>query len=369
MKVLLVTRPGTGGAARHVLDLVSGLSANHEIRALASPLEDPAFLDRLAAAGAEVVAVPMERGPAFRSDVAAVRAVRRAVREFRPDVIHAHAFKAGAVSRMGSRKTPVVYSPHGFYHLYPTAPGAARRVARMVERRLAKRTAVLALCAAWEREAVRTDGLDRGGTVTVVPNGVAIPKALEPARRTEVRAALGIGPDHVLALMVGRLAPPKEPRQFADAAAGAPDHLRFLLVGDGPELPDYRALAEEHDTLIAVGYRKDLPDLLGAADIGVLATSFEAAPYFLLQAMATGLPCVATDIPATREALGGTGVVVPPEAAALRAAVVGLADDAARRAELGAAARGRASERYSMEAMLTAVRAAWVTARGSRRPQ
>jgi len=363
MRVLLVTRPGTGGAARHVLDLVTGLAPDHEIRALASPVEDPAFPDRLGAAGAEVVAVPMERVPHFPTDVSAVRAVRRAVREFGPDVIHAHAFKAGAVARLGACGTPVVYSPHGFYHLYPTAPGSARRIARLVERRLAKRTAVLALCAEWEREVVRRDRLDRGGAVTVVPNGVPIPDPLDAAKRQAVRASLGVDPGHCLVLMVGRLAPPKEPLQFVAAALAAPGRFRFLLVGDGPDLPEYRALAADHETLIAAGYREDLPDLLGASDIGVLASRFEAMPYFLLQAMAAGLPCVATDLPATREVLsGGAGVLVPPEAAALLGAVEGLAGSPARRASLGTAARERAVERYSLRSMRDAVRAAWESA-------
>ena len=362
MKVLLVTRPGVGGAARHVLDLVTGLSNEHEIRALASPLEDPTFLDRLADAGASVESVPMRRGPHFRSDVGAVRAVRRAVREFRPDVIHAHAFKAGAVARLGARGTPVVYSPHGFYHLYPTAPAPARKVARMVERRLAKRTAVLALCAEWER----AEAFGPEGRVVTVPNGVPIPEPLDPARREAVRHALGVRPGHVLVTMVGRLAPPKRPDLFVDAALSAPDGLRFLLVGDGPDLPRYRELADTHETLITVGWRDDLADLIGASDIGVLATSFEAAPYFLLQAMAAGLPCVATDIPATREILGATGVVVPSVAASLRIAVEALAADPSRRSELGAAARERIREHYSMDAMLDAIRRAWAAARGVR---
>ena len=70
MKVLLVTRPGVGGAARHVLDLVTGLSNEHEIRALASPLEEPKFLDCLADAGASVEAVPIRRGPRAQSATA-----------------------------------------------------------------------------------------------------------------------------------------------------------------------------------------------------------------------------------------------------------------------------------------------------------
>ncbi|MEN8150088.1 MAG: glycosyltransferase [Planctomycetota bacterium] len=364
MRVLLVTRPGVGGAARHVLDLVTGLAGEHEILALASPLEDPAFLDRLAAAGAAVTAVPMRRGPHFRTDVAAVRAVRRTVRNFRPDVIHAHAFKAGAVARLGARGTPVVYSPHGFYHLYPTAPAPARKVARMVERRLAKRTAVLALCAEWERP----EAFGPEGGVVVVPNGVPVPVPMDPARRAGIRESLDVGPHEVLVTMVGRLAPPKRPDLFVDAALSAPAGLRFLLVGDGPDLEKYRDLADGRASPIVAGWRDDLPDLLGATDIAVLATDFEAAPYFLLQAMAAGLPCVATDLSSTREVLGDAGVRVEPIAASLRLSVEALAADPARRETLGAAAHGRVRESFSPEAMRSAVLRAWELARGSRPP-
>jgi len=380
MKVLLVTRPGVGGAARHVLDLVTGLSGEHEIKALASPLEDPTFLDRLADAGATVEAVPMRRGPHFRSDVSAVRSVRRAVREFRPDVIHAHAFKAGAVARLGARGAPVVYSPHGFYHLYPTAPAPARKVARMVERRLAKRTAVLALCAEWEREVVTVDGLDRGAVVTVIPNGVESPERpalseirdhkVEPnwaaiGRPMLVRHSLGLGPLQDMVLMAGRLAPPKDPRCFVDAALAAPDDIGFVLVGDGPELEEYRALATERENLFVLGYRKDLPELLDAAGIAVLATRFEATPYFLLQAMESGCACVATDLPSTREVLGDTGILIPPDPEALLQAVRELVDDQERKCALAVAARERVREHYSMERMLAAIRDAWETTAGS----
>jgi glycosyltransferase involved in cell wall biosynthesis len=358
MKVLLVTRPGIGGAARHVLDLVAGLAEEHEIRALASPLEDAGFPERLADAGASVAALPLHRGPHPRTDLAALRTVKREIRSFEPDVVHAHAFKAGGVARMAAGDTPVVYSPHGFYHLYPTAPFPARKAAKLVERKLARRTAVLALCAKWEKAIVARDRLAPAGEVVVVPNGVcAAPPRTD---RDEARRELGVGPSETLVLMVGRLAPPKEPRWFAQAALAAPPDQRWLLVGDGPALAECREWAERSETLDVAGYREDLPRLLAAADVAVHASTFEAAPYFPLQAMAAGLPVVATDLPATREMLADAGVLVPPGPRPLLTAVRSLVPK--RREVLGTKARERVGDAYTTARMLSATERAWESA-------
>ncbi|MCU0727613.1 MAG: glycosyltransferase family 4 protein, partial [Planctomycetes bacterium] len=224
---------------------------------------------------------------------------------------------------------------------------------------------VLVVCAEFEAERARQLGLAPRGKIVVVPNGVPIPPPLPAADRAALRAELGAGPTDFLVLMAGRLAPPKDPATFvraativeasARAAPGSGARFRFVLVGGGRlagTLPASPALL--------TGARPDAARLLGAADAAVLTTDFESSPYFLLEAMAASVPVVATDLPATRELLGGAAVLIPPhDAGALAAALERFAVHPALRSRLSAMALARAGTFHSIPAMLSAVGNAW----------
>jgi glycosyltransferase involved in cell wall biosynthesis len=364
MRALIVTRAAIGGAARHVLDVARGLAGRHEITVLASPSEDPAYIDRLRETGAEVILFLLPRRPSPMLDLTALAVVRKLLRrDF--DVVHAHTAKAGAFVRLARRDTPVVYSPHGFYHHYPTAAPVARRAALLAERALARRADVLALCAEWEVSAARREGLAPRGEVVTIPNGVPTPAPLPPEERSRIREELGVADGQALVLMIGRLKAPKDPLTFLEAAAGAGDAARFVLVGGGPLLTRCRESAPPN--ALVAGTVSDASRLLLAADAAILATDFEASPYFLLEAMAAGVPVVATDVPGNRDALGDTGVLVPRrDPARMTEAVLSILGDPAG-AERGARSRRRAGRRNSHGAMLDATERAWATAGGAAR--
>jgi glycosyltransferase involved in cell wall biosynthesis len=362
MRVLLVTRAATGGAARHVLDVVRALGGRHEIACLASPVEDGGYPGALARAGARVRTVPIRRGADPTGDLRAVSEIRTELARFAPEVLHAHAAKPGLLARTAGGDTPVVYSPHGFYHHYPTVPAPARKAALRIEKALAPRTAVLALCAEWERSKAEGEGLGGRRATVVVPNGVPAPNPPEAGERERLRRELGVPEGGRLILMAARLADPKDPVTFLGAAAALPERCRFVLAGDGPLLTRCRKLAPPH--ALVAGRRDDLPRILASADLAVLATRFEASPYFVLEAMAGGLPVVASDLPATREALAEPRLLVPPgDPAALARAIDEVLGDGARAEETGAVLRERAAERYSLRAMAAATERAWEAAR------
>ncbi|MHC4472036.1 MAG: glycosyltransferase [Planctomycetota bacterium] len=361
MRVLIVTRAAIGGAARHVLDVVGGLAGGHEITVLASPSENPRYLDRLRDSGAKVVVFLLPRRVSPRLDLAALAVVRELLRREEYDVVHAHTAKAGAFVRLARRDTPVVYSPHGFYHHYPTARPTARRAAFLAERFLARHADVLALCADWEADAARREGLRPRGEIVTIPNGVPLPDPLPDGERDRVRRDLGVTEGQALVLMVGRLKAPKDPLTFLDAAGRVGDEARFVLVGDGPLHAECRARAPAG--AVVAGSREDAANILRAADVAVLATSFEAAPYTLLEAMAACVPAVASDVPGNREVLGDAGVLVPRrDPVRLAEAVTRLVRDTAEARAIGARARDRAGRLYTPERMLEATERAWETA-------
>jgi starch synthase (maltosyl-transferring) len=203
--------------------------------------------------------------------------------------------------------------------------------------------------------------------LTVIPNGVDL------ARFDEVeplpRAALGIPPGADLALAIGRLDVQKGVADLLDAAewviARRPDwHL--VLAGDGPERPRLlariaaqRALTERIHWL---GRRDDVPALLAAADVLVLASHWEGMPNVVLEAMAARRPVVATAVEGSEDLVtpGRTGWLVPPrDPTALGQALLEAALDPERRRRYGAAGRTRVETEFSVERMVMAYERLW----------
>ena len=192
----------------------------------------------------------------------------------------------------------------------------------------------------------------------LVPNGFDLERFRpDPGQRAAWRQRLGVGADAPLIGMVARVDPMKDHATFLAAAekisAARPD-AKFLLVGAGTErlaLP-----AGLSGRIHALGERDDVPEILPALDLLLLTSAFgEGFANAVGEAMACGVPVVATDIGDARTVIGDTGMVTPPrDAAALAGAVLELLADPLRRRQLGDAARRRIAERYSLAKMVAA---------------
>lgn len=188
--------------------------------------------------------------------------------------------------------------------------------------------------------------------------------AAHPEERGALRAELGVGAGEVVFTCVARFAPQKAHdvllRAFA-RARGQRDDLRLLLVGDDP-FGDGRtraeALARElgvHGPVVFCGIRRDVPALLAASDAFVMSSLWEGLGLVFLEAMATGIPVLATDVSAVPEVVRGeeTGLLVPPgQDEPLAAALLRLADDPGLRGRLGAAGRKRVLDHFGLDRMV-----------------
>ena len=180
--------------------------------------------------------------------------------------------------------------------------------------------------------------------VRVLHNGVAIPARHE--RRDDVRTfatASSFAPCKATPLLV---------EAFLAVAAGRPG-LRLRMIGDGPEHRRCEQLArraERGDQVQFRGYRTDVYAELAQSDVFVLPSWNENLPLALLQAMGTGLPCIATNVGGVAEAITeDCGVLVPPgDIGSLQAAMERLIDEPGLAERLGSAARARVVEQFSL---------------------
>lgn len=315
---------------------------------------------RLATAGVPVHRLPLVRGLRdVRSHRAAVVAIERLLAERSFDVVHAHSARAGVLARVAAARqgTPAVYSPHCFAFVGPV-PRARRTVATAVERRLARRSAaIVCACEAERQWAVRRE-IGPPERLRLVyygvedcPNGTPADPLLSDLRRA--------GP---LAGAVSVLRPQKRLDVLLDATpavlARVP-HARVAIVGDGPlreQLHDHaRRLGLDRDERFAfLPFQPPAARYLKALDVYVLPSAWEALPIGALEALACGVPQIATDVGGTGEAVASaTGVLVPPrDAARLADAIVGLLRESGLRETMAAASRARHAELFGVDRMV-----------------
>ena len=292
-----------------------------------------------------------------------MRTVARALRRERIDLVHAHAAKAGVIGRLAARLTgrPALYTPHCFPFV-GELPAARRRFALAVERALAPRTAGIVCVCEDERDVARAHGI-AAPELVVIHNGCPPCDAdVEPDPRL---VALANGRPLVGAVTVLRKQKAIEVLlEAAPAVLAAVPEACIAIVGDGPERDALgaraAALGLAGDERVAfVPFTGPPARHLRALDVYVLPSAWEAFPIGVLEALACGVPQVATDVGGTREAVvPETGLLVPPrDPGALARALTRMLQDAPGRRAMGGASRDRHARRFGLEPMLDATAA------------
>ena len=348
-RVLHVTASGAcGGGATHLLQLLPALRDRGLHVALAADSEGP-LLNAMAALGGVTFALPMMHARADWQVLASLEAV---VAAQRPHVVHFHGTRAafyGALWRAAWCRTrhalPTVYTAHGLASRQRTSP-LRGMLAWAAEAVCAQHTQIVSVSAA---DALVLRQLRPGATrrpVAHVGNAVDLGR-FAPGARGPARARLGLRARGKIMGTTARLVPQKDVKTFLDAAQALPD-VQALVLGDGPQ----RTMLAQHPAVISgsaklLGERHDVAACLAALDVFVLTSLWEGEPIALLEAMACGLPVVATQTAGAGELLaGGRGILVPlGDAAALARSVAALCRDAALAAALGNTGRMWASQR------------------------
>jgi len=312
--------------------------------------------------GVERVVLPAMTRELGRHDARSLAECRRELVRLRPDVVHTHAAKAGAVGRVAARlaRAPaVVHTFHG--HVLRGYFGPRKeRAFRLIERGLARACDRIVAVSDEVRDDLVELHVASAAKIDVIPVGFDMRRlSVPPERHAELRGALrrelGLPDDALVVTFVGRVVPIKRADRFLAAALELRDSgAQFVVVGDGEALADVRssdAARTLGDRMLFTGYRADVAAIYHASDVVVLTSDSEGTPVSLIEAAACGVPVVGTDVGGVRSVVqdGVTGYVVPPDASLVAARIASLLEDGPLRARLGAAGRERVQARYAAE--------------------
>jgi len=342
---------GPGGAERMMVHLASGLGG--EYRSEAALIRDSWLGTALKQRGVPVTMF-RHRSNGFPSTL---RDLLRLIRERRIAILHTHEFFMNSLGLVASRLTgvPLVATVHGRNYY-------AERFRRRLAYRLVGKFAGQMITVSEDVRRFLEENIGiPANRIRVIPNGVPVNGISSYERVVAVRETLGLRRNTRVVATVGSLYPVKGHTYLIDAAVHVvrrcPD-VTFLIVGRG----GLREKLEAQASSLAVtpfvrflGHRNDVQDLLSVCGVFVLPSLSEGMPLALLEAMAAGIPSVATRVGGVGEAIedGKSGLLVPPgDSHALAESIIKLLEDRTLARQMGQYARDVVARRFSVSRMV-----------------
>lgn len=362
MRILFfITKSEAGGAQTHVAQLSRYLIEHgHQVGVMSAPggwLETET--QRLGAKFFPNKAMGNTAHP-LRLCLAAHTLLKTA-QHFHPDLLACHSTIAGLIGRFTIRnRVPTVFTAHGWS--FTQGAKLSRRLFLPVLERWAARNCQRIICVSSNDLALaKKYKIAPDEKLVMIHNGVERVKPLDvPAQKP---GPLGM----TTITFIGRLAAPKEPQLLLQAIAALPDDMRkrvhLTIVGDGPQRKRLQKLAwapnpstdpgHLNATLVGQQSREQIAQRLSQTDIFVLPSRYEGLPYSILEAMAAGVPVIASDVGGVCEAVGDdAGILIPPgDMQALKDALVRLLNNPLLGKKMGEAGRHKVETIFSLDTM------------------
>ncbi len=377
----VITRLNIGGPSIQAARLTTALEPHgFRTRLLHGQLgEGEGDMSYLLAPGADAVFMPALRRPLSPiSDLRALMGLYLEFKRLRPVIVHTHMAKAGMLGRVAAAaynvtrgsapRAKVVHTYHG--HVLEGYFSPVMTTAFItLERCLARATdAIVAISPAIRLELLNTYRIGREAQYRVVPLGFDLSPfaAVDDALRVEARGMLNLPPDAMVITTVGRLTAIKQQQLFLEViqrVVSVHPNAIALIAGDGElrsELEGQAAALGIAGHVRFLGWRRDLATIYGASDVFLLTSRNEGTPVALIEAMATGVPGVSTNVGGVKDVINSpdVGVLAPlGNAAALADGVNRLLADRALRTRMGALARQRVVDRFGIERLVAEVAA------------
>ena len=355
--VFIITSMDYGGAETQLSYLAPQLKRRGWDVKVISMTPPVAYLERFAAADIPLLSLDMRRG---KANLSAFLSTYRLLKTWRPGVVVGFMFHADLLARLAGRLAgvPIVVSGVRTSKL----GGVWRRAAMRLTDAL---TDAVVANSSLVKDALASEGIAAPARLHAIPNGMELARFGCPRlSRQDLRAELQVPLDSFLWLAVGRLEIPKDYPGLLEAVALLKDRgqaFQLAIAGEGSLRHD---LLEQIDRLgltpdvHLLGLRQDVPDVLSAADALVLSSAWEGMPGAVMEAMAAGLPVVATRVGGVPELIeeGESGFMVEPRSPAMLAEamlrLMTLADS--QRRSLGARGRELIERDYTFDSVTTA---------------
>lgn len=269
----------------------------------------------------------MQRIPSFKSDRAAYKKIKQIIQEFKPDIVHTHAAKAGALGRKAAFACNVPVVIHTFHgHVFHSYFGKIKTfIFKTIERRLARKSdGIIAISDIQKKELSEIHKICPASKIKVIPLGFDLEKfhLNKEINRVKTRLQFGIKEDEIAIAIVGRLAAIKNHALFLNVVdkiiQETTKKVTFFIVGDGDERPSIENRVNELNNkfgkiIVMTSWVKDIGPFNAGMDIICLTSDNEGTPVSLIEAQAGGVPIVTTDVGGVKDILleGQTGYVVP----------------------------------------------------------
>ena len=278
--------------------------------------------------GLKPILIPeLKRNPNLISDRKALKKIKSIIKEFKPDIVHTHAAKAGAIGRKAAFDCKVPIVIHTFHgHVFHSYFGKFKtEIFRRIEKRLAsKSSGIIAISEQQKMELSEKFSIAEKKKIEVIPLGFdLLPFQLNlNKKRSETRLKYNLCEDHIAVAIVGRLAPIKNHRLFLDAIEivnrQSTKNIVFFIVGDGEK----RKEIEEQIDIIKnkqkidirmTSWIHDIKTFNAGMDILCLTSNNEGTPVSLIEAQACNIPIVSTDVGGVKDIIleDETGFIVP----------------------------------------------------------
>jgi len=344
----IIARMNVGGPAVQVSGLMRGFNStefDHRLYTGFCAINEADYLDSVATDVAVNRIEGLGRRVSLHGDIKALFSLVKAIRQFKPHIIHTHTAKAGFLGRIASlislQKSIRVHTFHG--HLLNGYFGSFKRTLVVIaEKSLAFITQQLLAVGDKVRKDLMEAGIGSKGKFGLMPPGLAIGK-LPP--KNDALIFFGLKNERLQCVFIGRVTQIKRPDRFLDVVSEIKKrniNLDFFIAGDGELLETCRErIIAETLPVKVLGWQSNIEKVLSAADIVVLTSDNEGTPLSLIQAGMAGLPVVSTNVGSVPEVVldNVTGLITSLDVQEIADALEKLASDKTLRAQLGIAAQ------------------------------
>lgn len=317
----------------------------------------------------------MQRSLNMGSDWRSYRQLRQVIREFRPDIVHTHASKAGAVGRLAALHEGVAIRVHTFHgHVFSGYFGAAKSTFyQQLERQLARKTSsIIAISEEQKRELCEVYKVCRPEQTTVIPLGFDLERftLFKEEKRQQFRQSYKLNDNDLAIGIIGRLVPIKNHSLFLQALSDIPStykgRIQAFIIGDGPlrssleeEARQLGLMASDRIKLHFTSWVQDVSTVLPGLDMVVLSSNNEGTPVSLIEAQASGVPVVSTQVGGVCDTVLDqvSGLLVPAaNRAKLSEAILRIANDPNMALDFQREGMAFAQKRFSRERLASDMR-------------